>query len=161
MTNSHSTLGRLSGTLGIFRSRTGRRVLAAAAGVGIMLVAATPAQAATYRRSFSESSIAGSTSGTITFTGKFNYTVDAYLYRDAGATVKLEVCYYHFQEGYWWHVDGCHSAVGGNAGTTKHVTNLGQSGNFADIGMVRTTMYANGVQVDSDEVYNPNVVTGT
>jgi hypothetical protein len=140
-----------------------RRALGALFAIGVALgltgLAAAPAQAA-YTRSFNViSSDHGSASGTIRFTGRFSYTVDAYIYRDSNASVTLKICYWHWSdEQTSWHWDGCNQASAGYPGTTRHVTNLGKNGHWADIGVVTAELFVNGTEVDYDWIYNPYVV---
>ena len=144
-------------------ARVTRRLLMLLAAVtvalGLSIGTGTPALAA-YNRSFSVGGDAGSAWGTVTFTGKWSYTVDGYIWRESGMSAELRVCYYHWEEGYWWHWDGCTSASGGNVNSTRHVT-LSKPSHFASIGMVTAQFWSGGVQSTSQTIYNPYVVTGT
>ncbi|MEO3863230.1 hypothetical protein [Acrocarpospora sp. B8E8] len=132
------------------------RMLAAAAttvALGLSVLTASPAEAAV-TRSFSESASEGSASwGTVTF-NSYSWNVDAYIYRDSSASIKLEVCGWQSLSNGSWGLLGCKSATnGGSIGSTRHVTTLGGSASWARVSMVSTDLYVNGVFADGDWNY--------
>jgi hypothetical protein len=131
------------------------RMLAAAAttaALGLSVLTASPAEAAV-TRSFSESASEGASWGTVTF-NTYSWNVDAYIYRDSGASIKLEVCGWQTLNNGSWGLLNCKSATNsGSIGSTRHVTTLGGSANWAKVGMVTTYLYVNGVYVDGDWNY--------
>jgi hypothetical protein len=130
--------------------------LTTAAALGVSAVQATPALAAS---SFSESAPDGSASwGTVTFTNKTvngvttrYWNVDAYIYRESNAAVKLEVCGHQATEDGSWSRISCKSATnGGSLGSTRHITTLGGGVTWTTPGMVTTYLYINGAYADGD-----------
>ncbi|KAB8181894.1 hypothetical protein [Microbispora catharanthi] len=135
--------------------KTTRKLAAAAttAALGLSVLTASPAEAGV-TRSFSESASDGSASwGTITFSN-YSWSVDAYIYRDSNATITLEVCGHQTLNNGSWGLLTCKSASnGGSIGSTRHVTTLSGSADWAKVGMVTTYLYVNGVYADGDWNY--------
>jgi hypothetical protein len=135
--------------------KTTRMFTAAATTVALCLsvLTASPAEAAV-TRSFSESGSGSASWGTVTF-NSYSWNVDAYIYRDSGDSIRLEVCgWQSLSNGSWGLLGTCKSATnGGSIGSTRHVTTLGGSASYARVSMVSTDLYINGVFVDGDWNY--------
>jgi hypothetical protein len=123
--------------------------------LGVSAFAAVPAHAAAVTRSFSESAYDGASWGTVTFNNsRYSWSVDAYIYRDSNATVTLEVCGWQTLNNGSPAQLKCKSATNGGAvGSTRHVTNLGTSADWAKVYAITTYLYVNGSYVDGDWSY--------
>ncbi|GAA1009882.1 hypothetical protein Aple_022780 [Acrocarpospora pleiomorpha] len=134
--------------------KTTRMLTAAATTValGLSVLTASPAEAAV-TRSFSVSAYDGAAWGTVTF-NNYSWTVDAYIYRDSSASITLKICG-------WQTLDNgnnatlvCKSASnGGSIGSTRHVTTLGATANWAQVFAATADLYVNGSYVTGQWVY--------
>jgi hypothetical protein len=130
-------------------SRVLTAAVATVAALGTSALVAAPAHAAS---SFSESSGAGASWGTVSF-GSYSWSVNAYILRDSNASVTLRVCGRYSEYGAWYTLTCKSASNGGAVGSTRHVTDLGSSANWARVGAVTTELYVNGTYVDGDWNY--------
>ena len=116
--------------------------VATAVALGVSAFAVTPAFASV-TKSFSNSTVDGSTWGTVTFnnysSASISFEMCAFLFLNNGAPAMLP--------------NTCRSASnGGSIGSTRHVT-LSASENIAKIGFATTYQYRNGAYADGDWTY--------
>ncbi|MBP2707778.1 hypothetical protein JOL79_28760 [Microbispora sp. RL4-1S] len=134
--------------------KTTRKLAAAAttAVLGLSVLPASPAHAAA-TRSFSVSAYDGAAWGTVTF-NSYSWTVDAYIYRDSSASISLEVCGWQTLNNGSSAQLVCKTASnGGSVGSTRHVTTLGASANWAQVYAATAYLYVNGAYVAGQWVY--------
>ena len=129
-------------------------LMAAGMFFGFVAVTATPAQAATTRSWSLSAGVDGDAWGSVTWNSDYKFTANLNIYADSGNAVGVKYCWYHFEEGYWWSLDGCGPLRSNSqVGKTKTWTGITASQSFARIGLVRAEIYVSGVYKNSVALY--------